>query len=128
MFMAVRRPTTVLALSLSLSLAACGGVGSGDTIVIGVTGPFSQPRGVSMKAGAELAAAEINKAGGIDGKQVELLFADDSASNDAAVRIATEFRADKRIVAVIGHLTSGPTAAAAPIYNGDSVPMALISP
>lgn len=124
--MAVRRTTTVLA--LALSLAACGGAGSGDVIVIGVTGPFSQPRGVSMKAGAELAAAEINKAGGIDGKQVELVFADDSASNDAAVRIATEFRADKRIVAVIGHLTSGPTAAAAPIYNGDGSPMALISP
>lgn len=124
--MAVRRTWTMLA--LSLTLAACGGAGSGDTIVIGVTGPFSQPRGVSMKAGAELAAAEINKAGGIDGKQIELVFADDSASNDAAVRIATEFRADKRIVAVIGHLTSGPTAAAAPIYNGDGVPMALISP
>ncbi|HWA40507.1 MAG TPA: branched-chain amino acid ABC transporter substrate-binding protein, partial [Gemmatimonadales bacterium] len=81
-----------------------------------------------MKAGAELAAAEINKAGGINGKPIELVFADDSASNDAAVRIATEFRADHRVVAVVGHLTSGPTAAAAPIYNGDGAPMALISP
>ena len=124
--MAVRRTTTVLA--LALSLAACGGAGSGDVIVIGVTGPFSQPRGVSMKAGAELAAAEINKAGGIDGKQIELVFADDSANNDAAVRIATEMRADKRVVAVIGHLTSGPTIAAGPIYSDPDQPMALISP
>ncbi|HEX7918586.1 MAG TPA: branched-chain amino acid ABC transporter substrate-binding protein [Gemmatimonadales bacterium] len=124
--MAVRQTTTVLA--LSLSLAACGGAGSGDPIVIGVTGPFSQPRGVSMKAGAELAAAEINKAGGINGKQVELVFADDSANNDAAVRIATEFRADKRVVAVIGHLTSGPTIAAGPIYSDPARPMALITP
>ena len=113
---------------ISLLLAACGGAGSGDAIVIGVTGPFSQPRGVSMKAGAELAAAEINKAGGVEGRPIELVFADDSASNDAAVRIATEFRADRRMVAVVGHLTTGPTAAAAPIYNGDGVPMALISP
>lgn len=126
--MAVRRSTTVFALSLSLSLAACGGAGSGDAIVIGVAGPFSQPRGVSMKAGAELAAAEINKAGGVNGVPIELVFADDSASKDAAVRIAGEFRANRRIVAVIGHLTSDPTIAAGPIYSDPDRPMALISP
>src|SRR5690349_1016575 len=95
-------------LLLPLALAACGHGAKGDTIVIGVTGPFSQPRGVSMKAAAELARDEINKAGGVGGKQVELIFADDSANNDAAVRIAGQFKADERVVAVIGHLTSGP--------------------
>jgi len=115
-------------LLIPFALAACGHGAKGDTIVIGVTGPFYQPRGVSMKAGAELARDEINKAGGIDGKQVELIFADDSASNDAAVRIAGQFKADQRVVAVIGHLTSGPTIAAAPIYNDEREPMALISP
>jgi branched-chain amino acid transport system substrate-binding protein len=113
---------------LPLLLVACGHGAGGDTIVIGVTGPFSQPRGVSMKAGAELARDEINKAGGIAGKEIELIFVDDSANNDAAVRIAGQFRADARVVAVIGHLTSGPTIAAAPIYNDDKEPMALISP
>ena len=57
----------------TLLLAGCGG-GGGDTVVIGVAGPFSQPRGVSMKAGAELARDEINKAGGVDGKPIELVF------------------------------------------------------
>jgi len=132
--MAVRgRASAILAvllpsLALSAGLAACGGRGSGDAVVIGVTGPFSQPRGVSMKAGAELARDEINKAGGINGTPIELVFADDSANVDAAVRIANEFRANKQMVAVIGHLTSGPTAAAAPVYNGEGSPMALISP
>jgi branched-chain amino acid transport system substrate-binding protein len=115
-------------ISLSFFLAACGSGAGGDTIVIGVTGPFSQPRGVSMKAGAELAAAELNAGGGIDGKQIELVFQDDSANNDAAVRIAGQFRDDARMVAVIGHLTSGPTAAAAGVYNDAREPMALISP
>ena len=122
--MSVRRIAAVFA---TLLLAACGS-GSGDTIVIGVTGPFSVARGVSMKAGAELARDEINAAGGIGGRKIELIFEDDSANADAAVRIANRFRNDKRVVAVIGHLTSGPTAAAAPIYNGDGHPMALISP
>src|SRR6478735_657842 len=116
------------ALLFPLALAACGHGAKGDTIVIGVTGPFSQPRGVSMKAGAELAAAEINKAGGVDGRQIELVFQDDSANNDAAVRIAGQFRDDRRMVAVIGHLTSGPTGAAAGVYNDAREPMALISP
>ena len=122
--MSVRR--TVLA-ACTLLLAACGS-GGGGNIVIGVTGPFSVPRGVSMKAGAELARDEINRAGGINGRQIELIFEDDSANTDAAVRIANRFRDDKRVVAVVGHLTSGPTAAAAPIYNGDGHPMALVSP
>lgn len=122
--MSVRK--VVLAAS-TLLLAACGH-GGGDTIVIGVTGPFSVPRGVSMKAGAELARDEINRAGGVNGRQIELVFEDDSANTDAAVRIANRFRDDKRVVAVVGHLTSGPTSAAAPIYNGDGHPMALVSP
>lgn len=122
--MAARR--ALFSTALLLTLTACGG--GGDALVIGVTGPFSQPRGTSMKLGAQLAVDEINKAGGVEGRKIELVFRDDSASTDAAVRIATQFRADKRIVAVIGHLTSDPTAAAAPIYNGDGHPMALISP
>src|SRR6478735_6284271 len=85
------RRNFALTLLIPFALAACGHGAKGDTIVIGVTGPFSQPRGVSMKAGAELARDEINKAGGIDGKQVELIFEDDSANNDAAVRIAGQF-------------------------------------
>src|SRR6478609_3505514 len=120
--------STSTATLLSLLLAACGSGAGGDTIVIGVTGPFSQPRGVSMKAGAELARDEINKAGGIDGKQLELIFEDDSANNDAAVRIAGEFKGNARVVAVIGHLTSDPTITAAPLYSDPEDPMALISP
>ena len=126
--MRLRSVSTSIILSVSFCLAACGQGAGGDTIVIGVTGPFSQPRGVSMKAGAELAAAEINAAGGVDGKKIELVFRDDSANADAAVRIATEFRDDARMLAVIGHLTSGPTGAAAPVYNDAREPMALISP
>ncbi|HEU4569528.1 MAG TPA: branched-chain amino acid ABC transporter substrate-binding protein [Gemmatimonadales bacterium] len=126
--MATRR-TSFLSLAFLAALAGCGGHRTaGDTVVIGVTGPFSQPRGVSMRLGAILARDEINRAGGIGGRQVELVFADDSASNDAAVRIATAFRDDPRVVAVIGHLTSDPTIAAAPIYNDPREPMALISP
>jgi branched-chain amino acid transport system substrate-binding protein len=116
-----------LATLLAFLLYSCS-PGTDDAIVVGVTGPFRQPRGVSMRAAAELAQEEINRAGGIRGRQLELRFQDDDADPDAAVRIAEAFRADPRVVAVVGHLTSGPTAAAAPIYNGDGHPMAIITP
>ena len=118
---------SVVPASFAFFLAACG-AGGGKTVVIGVTGPFSQPRGASMKNAVELARDEINRAGGVGGRPIELVFADDSASNDAAVRIANQFQADKRIVAVIGSVTSGPTLAAAGVYSDPAHPLALISP
>jgi len=104
------------------------GCGSGDPILIGLAGPFSQARGASMRLAAQLAVDEINRTGGIDGRDLTLVVGDDSASADAAVRLAQQFQADSRIVAVIGHLTSGTTLAAAPIYNGSDDPLLEISP
>src|SRR5207245_2659729 len=62
-------------LGAALWLAAC----SQETgpIIIGVAGPFSQPRGVAMRQAAELAAAEINAKGGVKGRPLRLRVADD---------------------------------------------------
>lgn len=113
-------------LGLALAVGACHGSTSGP-IRIGVAGPFSQPRGASMKLAAQQAQDEINKAGGIGGRRLELVFGDDSAGTDAAVRVAQHFADDPSILAVVGHLTSGTTLAAAAIYNG-SRPVAVVSP
>jgi branched-chain amino acid transport system substrate-binding protein len=109
-----------------LLLAACSP--AKDPIVIGVVGPFSQTRGESMRLAAELARTEINAAGGINGRMIELVIQDDSASGDVAIRIAQSLYDDPRVVAVIGHLTSVTTLAAAPIYNGGNDPVVEISP
>jgi len=97
-------------------------------IVVGVTGPFSQPRGVSMQRAAQLAADEINAKGGVRGRPLKLLFVDDSGSTDVAVRVAEGFRTNPEVVAVIGHLTSGTTIAAARVYGSGSHPVVMISP
>jgi branched-chain amino acid transport system substrate-binding protein len=116
----------------SLALATLWGVlacsGGRSPIVIGVTGPFSQPRGVSMKLAAEMARDEINAAGGAGGRPIELRFIDDSASPDAAVRAAQAFVQDRSVVAVVGHLTSGATLAAAPVYDGSANPLPMVTP
>jgi branched-chain amino acid transport system substrate-binding protein len=100
---------------------------SRDVVRIGVAGSFSDPIGLPMKQAAELAAEEINAAGGIDGKRLELVIRDDYADPDSAVFVAGDLY-DSDVSAVVGHLFSGMTLAAAPIYNGGHNPVVAISP
>lgn len=81
-----------------------------------------------MRMAAELAVNEINRTGGVDGRDLQLLVVDDSADTQVAVRVAQQLYDDPRVVAVVGHLTSGTTIAAAPIYNGGESPLLEISP
>ena len=117
-------------LALCSVLAACGG-SSGDTIYIGVAGPLEAANGLSMRRAAEMAAAEINAAGGIGGDSVKLVFKDDEANQQKAITVAGELKGDPRIVAVIGHVNSSASLSAAKIYNvSDSTgqPVLQISP
>jgi branched-chain amino acid transport system substrate-binding protein len=111
--------------SLLLALAACGG--PRDPIRIGLAGSISDPVGVPMKRAAELAVEEINAKGGIRGRPIELIQRDDYADPDSAVFVATDLY-EAGVSAVIGHLYSGTTIAASPVYNGGKEPVAAISP
>lgn len=106
--------------------AACGG-GDGGPVRIGVAGSFSDPIGLPMRLAAELAAEEINASGGIEGRRLELVIRDDYADPDSAVFIATDLY-ESGVSAVVGHLFSGMSLAAAPVYNGGSDPVVAISP
>ena len=115
----------LLAGSLILALGACQL--SREPIRIGLAGSLSDPVGVPMKRAAELAVEEINRAGGVRGRPLELIQRDDYADPDSAVFVATDLY-EAGVSAVIGHLFSGPTLAAAPVYNGGAEPVAAISP
>lgn len=81
-----------------------------------------------MRQAAQLAAQEINARGGIRGRRLELVLADDSARGSVAVRVAQTLVADRSVVAVVGHLTSAATAAALRVYEGGDPPVVLVSP
>jgi branched-chain amino acid transport system substrate-binding protein len=115
----------LLAASLILTFSACRS--SGDPIRIGLAGSLSDPVGVPMKRAAELAVEQINAAGGVNGRPLELMQRDDYADPDSAVFVATDLY-EAGVAAVIGHIFSGPTLAAAPVYNGGAHPVAAISP
>jgi branched-chain amino acid transport system substrate-binding protein len=80
-----------------------------------------------MKRAAELAVGEINAEGGIHGRPIQLVERNDFANPDSAVFVATDLY-NAGVSAVVGHLYSGQTLAAAPVYNTGDAPVVALSP
>jgi len=123
------RRIRIPALALAPALAGIIGCGAdASPIRIAIAGPVGQVTGHSMRLSAELAVDEINRAGGVRGRLIELVVRDDEASPERAIEIAAELRDDPSIVAVVGHINSAATLAAAKIYNDDERGVVAISP
>jgi branched-chain amino acid transport system substrate-binding protein len=103
------------ALALCVPLWACGG--DKEPLTLGVAGPIAKANGRSLKLAAEMAVEEINKAGGVGGRNLQLVIEDDNGDAGTAIEVAARLRANPAVLAVIGHVNSGATLAAAPIYN-----------
>ncbi|WP_409015385.1 ABC transporter substrate-binding protein [Caballeronia sp. LZ001] len=109
----------VFALSASLAQAA-------DPIKIGVDGPFtggSSSMGVSMRDGVRLATAEINKSGGVLGRQIVLVERDDEAKNERGVQIAQELINKEKVVAVVGYINTGVALASQRFFQEAKIPV-----
>ena len=100
--------------------------GGGDKVRIGVfmsTTGTTANFGISSVNGIKMAADEINAAGGINGKQVELLVQDDRSDASEAATIVTKFVTQDQVHAVIGEVASSRSIAAAPIAQNAKIPM-----
>ena len=110
---------SVLAAASFAALAA-------DPIKIGVSGPYtggSSSMGVSMRDGVRLAAQEINKNGGILGRQIQLIERDDEAKNERGVQIAQELINREKVVATVGFINTGVALAAQRFYQDAKIPV-----
>ena len=107
-----------------------GGAGSaGSPFKVGVAGAMSgqyAAYGASQRAGAEIAVAALNAAGGVNGGVVSIAVADDRGDPGEAVLVARKFIDDAEIVVVDGHELSGAAIAAGAEYESAGLPM--ISP
>jgi branched-chain amino acid transport system substrate-binding protein len=113
--------------ALVLLLAATACRSADGPVLIGLAGPFTDPVGAPMKRAAELAVEEINAQGGVRGRPIQLLERNDFANPDSAVFVATDLY-NAGVSAVVGHLYSGQTLAAAPVYNTGEAPVVALSP
>lgn len=112
--------------ALASVLFAAGMSYAADTIKIGVSGPYtggSSSMGVSMRDGVRLAAAEINKAGGLLGKQIQLVERDDEAKNERGVQIAQELINKEQVVATVGFINTGVSLASQRFYEEAKIPV-----
>ena len=104
----------------------CASAQSAGPIRIGVSGPFtggSSPMGLSMRDGIRVAAAEINAAGGLLGRQVQLVERDDEARNERGAKIAQELIGKEKIVAGVGIVNTGVALASQRYYQEARIPM-----
>jgi branched-chain amino acid transport system substrate-binding protein len=108
-----------LATAGTLALAA-------DPIKIGVDGPFtggSSSMGVSMRDGVRLAIDEINKAGGVLGRQLVAVERDDEAKNERGVQIAQELINKEKVVATVGYINTGVALASQRFFQEAKIPV-----
>jgi branched-chain amino acid transport system substrate-binding protein len=92
---------------------------TGSEVHIGIGGPLttgSATFGTEMRQAVDLAVAERNAAGGILGAKVTAIAIDDEANNDKGASVAKQFCQDPLNLGVVGHVNSGVTIAAAPVY------------
>jgi len=119
----MKSSTTLL---LALAIAAASPAIAADTIKVGLSGPFtggSSSMGVSMRDGVKLAVAEINKAGGVLGKQIELVERDDQADNTLGVQIAQELINKEQVAATVGYINTGVALASQRFYQDAEIPV-----
>ncbi|MDR0512547.1 MAG: ABC transporter substrate-binding protein [Treponema sp.] len=120
---------SVFCLVVSMTFTGCPGQRDGDAIDLGVIFPLSGPQahfGVESSDGIILAAERINAAGGILGRQINLIIADDE--NIPANTVANFLRLTTQdgVGIVMGSSTSGATLAIAPMAQQQGV--VVISP
>jgi branched-chain amino acid transport system substrate-binding protein len=103
-----------------------GTTDAGGTIKIGVYGDLSGQTssfGESTRDGVRMAVDEINAAGGINGRKVEIVVEDDQGQPQQASTVVTKLINQDRVVAIIGEVASSNSLAAAPRAQEAKVPM-----
>lgn len=97
-----------------------------DTIKIGEFASMTGKEatfGQTSHRGALLAIEEVNAAGGVLGRKLELLTEDDQSKPGEAATIVKKFISRDKVVAVLGEITSGRSLEAAPVCQNAKIPM-----
>jgi len=119
----------VLSLLSSLALLSCNADQQAEEILIGEYGSLTGAEasfGISTRNGIDLAIEEVNKTGGVLGKQVRVIVEDDQGKPEEALTVVTKLITKDNVIAVLGEVASTNSIAAAPVAQQNGIPM--ISP
>jgi branched-chain amino acid transport system substrate-binding protein len=101
----------------------CAVIKKGETIKIGMGAPMTGDNaafGKDISQGAKLAVVD---AGAFQGWNFELVAEDDGGTGEGGAAVANKLISDPTVVAIAGHIFSGATASAMPIYEKAGLPM-----
>jgi branched-chain amino acid transport system substrate-binding protein len=115
--------STLAGAALGFALSAPGLAQAADPIKIGVIAETSAISGVGIPNGAKLAAEEINAAGGVNGRMIEIVEYDDHNSASDAVRAFQRAAQQDKVVAVIASYVSEVVLALEPWAGRLKMPM-----
>ncbi len=129
----MKKRSVGLLAAVALFAAGCGanGANDGDAETIKVGSLFELTGAVSAYGNAEanavkLAVDEINEAGGIDGKKIELVEYDNKSDEQETASAGTKLATQDNVLVVVGPATSGLTKATIPSMTRAGVP--IVSP
>lgn len=109
-------------------MTGCSGQKNADFIKIGAAGPYTgdlSKIGLDSLNAIKMAVEEINEAGGINGKKVEVAVGDDAGDPAKGTIVADKFISDPAVLGVVGPMNSPVANATLPTY--DKAQLVLIS-
>ena len=113
----------------SSSTAGSAAASAGDTIKVGVLAPLTgevSNYGLAVSNGVQLYLEQVNEAGGINGKQIEVILMDEQGDATQAVNCFTQM-VDEGITGLIGDVTTAPTLAVVAESQDYNMPMVTAS-
>jgi branched-chain amino acid transport system substrate-binding protein len=101
----------------------CAVISAGQTIKIGMGAPMTGDNAAFGQDISQAAKIAISDAGKFQGFAFELVAEDDGGTAEGGAAVANKLVADPTVVAIEGHIFSGATKAAIPIYEAANIPM-----
>ncbi len=95
----------------------------GQTVKIGMGAPMTGDNAAFGQDISQAAKIAVSDAGSFQGFSFELVAQDDGGTAEGGAAVANKLVADPQVVAIAGHIFSGATKAAMPIYEAASIPM-----
>ncbi len=128
--MLITRRLLASVFAIGMAFGAPGSSKAADPIKIGLFVPLTggvASTGVAIREAVSMAIDEKNAAGGLLGRKIELVVADDAAKPEEATNIARRFATRDEVLLAIGSATSPVSLAAAQVFREAQVPQIVVT-